>query len=222
MQRFAPASPPDAILVGSSFSVGSGVSDNETLAVRLGETTGQKVYNAAGMLNSPEEIGTIVRRFGMVRGTVFFEVLAGHGFPAPAPRISRQKRMCVDWLGLTCLRIKGWALVSPIGIISQRAYRWFEDDAWLPNVLDGSPVPTLVDGIPILMSNEDFTCPGVSAERARDYFRSFRDGLGGLDLFVVLTPSKSMVYGPLIDGGSWGAGRRRVRELLCRDEPGAG
>jgi hypothetical protein len=203
-QAFSPANPPDALLVGSSFSVGCGVSDNETLAVRLGEKTGQKVYNAAGMLTSPEEIATIVRRFGMQRGTVFFELLAGLGFPTPPVPISPQKRMCIDRLGLTCLRIKGWALISPLGIISQRAYRWFEDDAWLPNVLGGSSVPTLVDGIPILMSHEDFTCPGVSAESAREYFRSFREGLGDLDLFVVLTPSKSMVYGPLSDGGPWG------------------
>ena len=199
-QSFSPANPPDALLVGTSFSVGCGVSDNETLAVRLGEKTGQKIYNAAGMVISPGQIRTIVRRLGMVRGTVIYEVLAGHGFPEPPPQLSRPKRMCVDRLGLTCLRMKGWALISPVGIISQRAYRWFEDDAWLPNVV--ADTSTLVDGIPILMAHEDFACPGVSAESARDYFRSFRDGLGGLDLFVVLTPTKALVYGPLIEGGS--------------------
>ena len=200
LDRFSPATPPDAMLIGSSFSVGSGVSDNQTLAVRLGEQTGQRVYNAGGMLTTPEEVGTVAHRFGLRRGTVFYEVLAGHGFPPLPPPISRPKRMCVDLLGMTCLRIKGWASVSPIGIISQRAYRWFEDDAWLPNVRADTSIPTLVDGIPILMSHEDFTCPGVSAESARDYFRSFRDRLGGLDLFVLLTPSKALVYGPLIDG----------------------
>jgi hypothetical protein len=197
---FSRANPPDALLIGTSFSVGCGVSDDQNLAVRLGARTGQRVYNGAGSPPSPEQANAIAGRFGMKKGTVFYEQLEPIGFPSPPPPISRVKQICYDRLGETCLRLKGWLSISPVEILSRRAYHWLEDDVWLPNALGAGWEPVPVDGGPMLFSESGITpCPGVTSEHARDYFRWFRDKLEGLDLFVILAPSKFMVYGSLTD-----------------------
>jgi hypothetical protein len=199
-QEFSRQNPPDAILVGTSFSVGCGVSDDETLAVRLAARTGQRIYNGAGSPPSPDQATAVARQFGLSRGTVFYELLEINRLPPRPPPLSRSSRLCLDHLGAACLRLKGWMSVSPVQVLSRRAYRGLEDDRWLPNTPAALSVPNLVDGRPMLFSEgRAVTCPEVTAEQARDYFRWFRDGLGGLQLFVMLVPSKFSVYGGLSD-----------------------
>jgi hypothetical protein len=200
LEPFSREHPPDAILIGTSFSVGCGVSDDETLAVRLSARTGRRIYNGAGSPPSPAQARTIADRFGLQHGTVLYEWLEPAGFPVrPAPP-SRAKQLCYDRLGLACLRLKGWLSASPVAIVSRRAYHWLEDDVWLPNTPAASWPPVPVGGAPMLFSEQGgVPCPDVTAEHARDFFRWFRDSLGGLDLFMILVPSKIIVYGPLID-----------------------
>jgi hypothetical protein len=196
LERFSRENPPDAILTGTSFSVGCGVSDDQTLAVRLGVRTGQRIYNGAGSPPSPDQVGAIARRFGLRHGTVFYELLEAIGFPNRPGPVPRSKQICFDRLGLACLRLKGWLLVSPVEVASRRTYHWLEDDVWLPNTPASRWAPHIVGGAPMLFSEEGvLACPGVTPAQARDYFRWFRDGLGGLDLFVILAPSKFTVYG---------------------------
>ncbi len=199
VDRFSKERPPDAILIGSSFSVGCGVSDDQTLAVRLAAHTGQRIYNGAGSPPSPEQALAIARRFGLDHGTVFYELLGELGFPSDPRPPARWRQKCVDRLGRACLYLKGWLSVSPLEVASRQVYRWLEDDVWLPNHLASDMVPQLVGGIPMLFAIEGEDCPGVSPEHARHYFQSFRDRLGSLELFVILVPSKDVVYGPMID-----------------------
>ena len=199
LDRFSKEHPPDAILIGTSFSVGCGVSDDQTLAVRLAAHTGQRIYNGAGAPPSPEQALTIARRFGLGHGTVLYELLGELGFPSDPPPPARWRQVCVDRLGLACLYLKGWMSVSPLEITSRQVYRWLENDVWLPNRLASDMKPELVGGIPMLFAIESEDCPGVSPQHARDYFQSFRDRLGPLDLFVILVPSKDVIYGPMID-----------------------
>jgi SGNH hydrolase-like domain, acetyltransferase AlgX len=193
--------PPDAILVGTSFSVGSGVSDPETLAAQLERLTGARVYNAAGGTPSPERILDIARRLGMGRGSVLLELYESNGFPERPRPVSRVHQECIARLGETCLKLKGWLRASPLQIGLQRAYRILQDDRWLPNLSDQpGPPPQLTDGTPMLFGNDrtPTECPEVSDAAAREYFRWFRDALPGFEVFVVLVPGKASVYGDLV------------------------
>jgi hypothetical protein len=193
---------PEVILVGSSFSVGSGVSDPDTLAAQLERSTGKRVYNAAGGTPSPQRILDIAKRLGMRGGLVIVELYESNGFPerpSPPPRLHQE---CVALLGPACLALKGWLRASPLEIWLQKAYRVLEADGrWLPNALDPSGLPPrLRDGTEMLFSERaPVFCPGIGDEAARSYFRWFRDSLPGFRLLVVLVSSKYSVYGDLSD-----------------------
>jgi hypothetical protein len=202
LDNFSQQNPPDAILVGTSFSVGCGVSDDETLAARLAARTDKRIYNGAGSPPSPDQVSTIARRFGLSRGTVFYELLEINRLPPRPLAPSRSSRLRLEKLGAACLRLKGWMSVSPVQVISRRAYRWLQDDRWLTNSPAALSVPALVDGRRMLFSEGGaVTCPEVTTEQARDYLRWFRDGLGNLQLFVLMVPRKFSVYGALSDMG---------------------
>jgi hypothetical protein len=200
---FSRENPPDSILVGTSFGVGCGVSDDQTLSARLGARIGRRIYNAAGGPIAPGQIETIARRFGLQRGTVFYELAEARGFPSRPGPIPRADRICLDRLGLACLYIKGWMLISPMEILSRRAYHGLENDEWLPNTPASGALIHFVNGAPMLFSEDRVTvCPEVSARRAREYFQWLRDSLDGFDLFMILVPSKFTVYSPLTELGS--------------------
>jgi hypothetical protein len=68
--------PVEAILVGDSYAVGSGVPDGETLAAQIGTVAGHLTYNAGS--HFPiflEDIRAIARRLNMQRGVVVYEFL---------------------------------------------------------------------------------------------------------------------------------------------------
>jgi hypothetical protein len=202
LEPFSREHAPNAILVGTSFSVGCGVSDDETLAVRLGARTGLRIYNGAGTPSSPDYIRTIAQRFGVERGTVFLELLGGVGYPSfPAGPPSRLNAACLAHLGSACLYAKGWLWVSPLEIVSHRSYRWFQDDRWLPNTPAAELPPTFVGGVPLLYDKQPLDCPEIAPDAARVFFSRFRAEVAPLDPFVFLLPSKFMVYSPLAASG---------------------
>lgn len=194
--------PPDVILVGSSFSVGSGVCDPDTLARVLERQTGARVYNAAGGVPSPLRILEIASRLGMHGGVVILELYESNGFPErprPTPRLHQE---CVARLGRACLALKGWLRASPLQILVQRAYHVLEeDDRWLPNPSDRpGPPPHLTDGTAMLFSERaPVYCQDIDDAAAGAYFRWFADALPGFTVHVVVVPSKYAVYGDLSD-----------------------
>ena len=194
---FAPDNPPDAILVGTSFSVGSGVSDDETLAAQLGRLTHSRIYNAAGGAPVPERIRSIAERLGMKKGTVILELLESNGVPGSPPPTPRLHQVCMSRLGTRCLTLKGWLRASPVKIATQRAYRKLENDLWLPNPSANTvSVHRFPEGDAMLIPpGTNFRCRADSEEGAVTFFRSLQAGLPGLDLFVVLVPEKASVYG---------------------------
>jgi hypothetical protein len=211
--------PPDAILLGTSFSIGSGVSDDETLSARLSQETGRRIYNAAGTTPSPELVKSVAERLGMREGTVFYEVLETNRFPVRPRPISRYRRACFDLLGPTCLRVKGWSLISPVGIVSHQSYHRLQDDIWLPNTPAARAIRDLVGGVPVLFGERDaVSCPDVTPERARDYFKWFGDGLSrlNLSLIVILVPTKWSVYGPPSAQPCFGTINRALEDLSIK------
>ena len=67
--------PPSVVLLGSSFTIGTGNSDEQTLARRLESLSGCSVYNAGGWDSVVANTRDLVRRLGMEHGLVLLEIL---------------------------------------------------------------------------------------------------------------------------------------------------
>ncbi|MGH9659581.1 MAG: alginate O-acetyltransferase AlgX-related protein, partial [Bryobacteraceae bacterium] len=207
--RFGYRNPPGiegrahAILLGDSFALGMGVSDEDTLAAQLGRSTGRAIYNQASHqpLRSLDSVVRMAESLRMTRGTVIWEfaerveppVLDGRRDPLPFP--------CA-WFGAGWdARCAGVRTISPLRILAQRGYKRIQDDDWLPNPYAGGVVcETLRNGDTMLFYPGEVrsfhtrrTPRGeVWIEAASELRRH------GLDLIVVLLPVKYTVYYPLL------------------------
>jgi acetyltransferase AlgX (SGNH hydrolase-like protein) len=192
-----------AILAGDSFAVGSGVSDDETLSAQLTALTGCVVYNAgseAGRV-TPDDILSVARRLNM-RGRLAIRLVAELGDPPaiPTPQTLFVRALATRMTaGVRTLagRLMGFVDVSPLQIVSTRAWKALENDRTLPNNYASRVVnATLATGDVMLFraSPEDHADhpPAV----VLDYWRWLRDEFqqAQLDLLVVLVPSKYRVY----------------------------
>ena len=60
--------------IGSSFTVGSGVSDNDVLAAQLAADSGMSVYNAGGLAPAAVWIERLLQRLQMHHGILLVEI----------------------------------------------------------------------------------------------------------------------------------------------------
>src|SRR5205823_353178 len=93
--RNAPESdnlPPSVLLLGSSFTVGTGNSDGQTLARRLESLSGCSVYNAGGWGRIIADTRAFIRRLGMKHGLVLLEFLERDAWGGPIAMESRKPR----------------------------------------------------------------------------------------------------------------------------------
>lgn len=195
----------DAILVGDSFVVGSGVNDDETLSSRLSELGGCAVYNAGeGPAADPERIQAIARRLNM-RGRLVIRLYTEDG---EVPTITTSRERLVGRLVLRAPgevrdivgRLRGLT-VSPLQIVSERALKALEDDRILPNRYAVNVVKgTLYNGDSILFRASHVNNFYHPREIVSDYWGWLRDGLrrAHLDLLVVIVPGKYSVYRPFL------------------------
>lgn len=208
--RNLPAAPPagwGAVLTGTSFSAGTEVTDDETLAAQIGKLIGAGVYNAALAEWDYETLIGIVRRVRPARGVLIFEYLEGRGPPsimltrdvAPVGRcpqlLAAAGDVCAAW---------NWAAerarVSPVRIVSQRMLRRLQNDRWLPNP-DRAMVTRgfMPDGRPMLFEASEWTIvlSPADEERIVRYFTWLDRRLraDSIRLLVVLAPKKHTVYG---------------------------
>jgi hypothetical protein len=216
--------PVDAILVGSSFSVGLGVADDQMPSVQISEESGLAVYNASLLWQNVniDRIRAVTAELDMDNGLVILEWLERND--VPPPRHAPPPHRCYRVLGKAgldgvCARARGLLDVSPLKILAQRAVRALQDDAVLPNLFAASVVQArLRNGDPILFLAEDVEefeqhraeeaharelgGPPRADQAEADYIRWLRDVLreDGLDLLVALVPHKYSVYQPLLDG----------------------
>ncbi len=208
---------PAAVLVGSSFAAGAGVSDDETPAAQLSAVHGQPVFNSAGTQSYVEDLLSLTHRLGLRGGVVIYEALERVKFPAEAPVLPWKRpatvcsrlfpvpglrSACADW----STRLSRFQKVSPLKILAQRAYRALENDDVLPNTLARRNVirARLGNGDPMLFLSEEVADAGEqrSEDEAVRYF-TWLQGLvrqQDLGLLVVLVPDKYTVYSPLIAG----------------------
>lgn len=205
-----------AILVGDSFSVGSGVDGDQTLSSQLGRLIGAGVYNAAGIEPTPAALIAIADRLKMKEGAVIYEYLERNDPPAiAAPRIdpngppARLLRKAKN-------SIFGYFSVSPFQILAGRFLKRLQNDAVMPNPYSANVVEgRFVSGDEMLFLPADV----MRAEKRRpvsgEYWSRLRGMLAArrLDLIVVLVPTNYTVYGAPSEAGAYLA---RLQEDLAR------
>jgi hypothetical protein len=200
--RNAPAGahpPPSVLLLGSSFSVGSGNSDEQTLARRLESISGCSVYNAGGWDGIVATTRSLIQRLGMEHGVVLVEVLERDSWGPPIAMEARQPRIpysdVVWWYYDQANR-------SRLKIVAQRLYKSLCNDWFLPNTFKSSvAVRELEDGRPMLFIRylEHHGPPPaleshiLGIERLRDAIHEDGHRFG-----VYLVPEKLTVYRDLV------------------------
>jgi len=196
-----------AILLGDSFAVGSGVSDDETLSARLTRLTGCVVYNAGSDQGRvvPKEVLSLARRLHMRNRLVLRLYGELSGVP-PLP--TRRERLVWEVEARMPARVRdlaGWlrglAAVGPLQVLSGRAVKAVEDDKVLPNRYAGYVVKaTLGNGDTMLFQATEVNNFYRRREVALEYWTWLRDTLqqAHFDLLVILVPSKYTVYRPFL------------------------
>jgi SGNH hydrolase-like domain, acetyltransferase AlgX len=209
--------PADIMLLGSSFTAGSGVDDYYTLSAQLERLGGLKAYNAGGAdVDQSGWIRVLAKKLMMNQagqGTVVLEYLerfsvSQTAVPDAYDWLSEADTLCKP--GSLWRTRGGWmtmltnlATVSPLEIYSRNLLQMLQNDVVLPNPYKEAVVrETLSDGTPILFY------PGevASAYAARDaegpiqYWKQLSDELAKADLKLVLllVPNKYTIYYPML------------------------
>jgi hypothetical protein len=229
--------PADIILLGTSFTVGSGVDDRYTLSAQLERLGGLKAYNAGGAdVDQSGWIRVLAKKLRMNQagqGTVVLEYLerfsvSQTAVPDTYDWLSEADTLCqpgslwktrAGWLTM----LTGLAAVSPLEIYSRNLLQMLQNDVILPNPYKEAVVrETLNNGAPILFYPGEVT----SAYVARDvegpirYWRQLADELSKADLkfVLLLVPNKYTIYYPMLRTPSRGQpqGARYLKSLEGR------
>jgi len=199
-----------AILFGTSFSIGAGLNDDQTLSAKIAAYIGAPVYNAGGLdLGQERNLSRTIGRLHFRRRIAIVEHVETAPEPAWASDVGFAMRL-EDHFGaryrdvrLGYSEVKGWLNKSPLNLALFKMFKSIQDDVILPNafsdrVLQGE----LANGDQMLFLPSQVS-PGrgptavadavVSWRRLDHYFRA-----RGFDLLVVLIPSQYRVYAPLL------------------------
>jgi hypothetical protein len=221
--------PAVAMMVGDSFTVGSGVRDRETLTAHLTRLVGRRIYNAGGIDPDPDRIRALAQKVPLHGRLVIHEYHEHTELPDVPPEWRRRLRREIAGIdpavGELFGRVRGFFSVSPLRILCQQAMKRLENDRLLPNPhARRVVVGRLQNGDSMLFLAAGIDRPSSPREPPVSYWRWLRRELGesGLDLLVVLVPSKFTVYEPFLAhprpaGGAPRAYLRRVEEALQRE-----
>lgn len=202
----------DVILAGDSFTVGSGVSDDQTLSARLTERTGCVSYNAGIEQDrvTSDLILALARRLHLRHRLVIRPYVEDAETP---PHQTRRAILTSTLVARTPARIlnaigwlRGLLTVSPLQSLSTHAWKAVANDKILPNRYAATVVrATLDNGDTVLFQAAQIRNFYHRRRIDIDYWSALRDDLHRerLDLLVVLVPGKYRVYRPfLIDQSS--------------------
>jgi hypothetical protein len=197
--------PPAAIMVGDSFVVGSGVTDDDTVTSRLGALSGCRVYNAGGVEPHPDRILDLAGRVGLAGNLVIHQYAEDYEMPAVPTERRRFTQRALAWMSLrvggVTGRVRGLLTASPLEILCERGLKRLENGRILPNrYVDRVVSGKLVNGDPILFLSYFVGKFQAPREAPTAYWTWLQRELrkGGLDLVVVIVPSKYRVYRPFL------------------------
>jgi hypothetical protein len=201
-----PGAAPAVIVTGDSFAVGSGVSDDDTLSSTLSRLLGSGVYNAGGVDVEPDRLLPLAHQLGMHRGLVLNIYSEDRELPVvPSDRKAMVNRMLAT-LTANVAPFLGWLRglveVSPLQILSEKAFRRLENDRILPNSHRGYVVQgQLPNGDSMVFPAERVRLVLGRREASAAYWSWLRRRLGAEEfrLLVVLVPSKFTVYRRFLD-----------------------
>jgi hypothetical protein len=190
-----------AILAGDSFAVGSGVDDGATLSTILTSEVGCQVYNAAGVPPDADRLRALAHDLGLRRGLVlhaYAEEVEPPVVPTSTKRALNRRMVEVSSLvGRAAGLARGFVLVSPLRIASEKLVKQISDDRILPNTYAANVVRgRLSNGDPMLFvkSKLDFVRSPRRASAAYWTWLQHELRTAELGLLVVLVPSKYTVY----------------------------
>ena len=224
--NMAGSGPVGAIVLGDSFVAGAGLSDDQTLAARLREAAGTRVFNAGGLpVWNLERLDAVLALSGLAPGgTAVYGLSEAPILPvAPSPRRATPGRRPTapveggigfrasawDPRGEGRQPLAGFAHLSPGGNVVRRP---------------------LANGDVMLFQSGPPRASSPSRRRRGQSWAGLRDALGprGIGLLVLLIPRKDEVYGDsraravrsagrISGGGEGSVGPRRAGA-----RPGAG
>jgi hypothetical protein len=202
---------PRVILMGSSFSLGLSLNDDETFAAQLNRRMGPVVYNASKVLNpnlSAAPLIATAREIGLQHGVVLLELLnrAVYGYNAAGEPVGRLAKLQDKAAGFQSLQRR---MKDPfaLGRITAMVNMRIANDVVLPNPERWRyPEEELKDGRHQLFYVDDkafFHQPAPVSETIASV-KQLRTDLekAGLRLAVVLVPSGYTVYWPLLRDAS--------------------
>jgi hypothetical protein len=209
--------PADILLLGSSFTIGSGVDDSYTLSAQLQRLSGLKVYNAGGADSDQSGwIRALAKKLKMDQtgqGTVVLEYLERSPVvqrPAPdayvrppeADTLCKPRSLWSTRAGWSTM-LTNLATVSPLELYSRNLLQMLQNDVVLPNPYKDAVVrETLTNGTPILFFGEEVS----TAYAVRDVdgpirnWKQLSDELAKahLNLVLLLVPNKYTIYYPML------------------------
>lgn len=214
--RNAPAvgsGPLDGIVLGDSFAAGYGITDDDTLAVRLSADTALNFYNAGGPYAYVATARTLQQTLPLrapnivIVWTESVSVPAIAAAEATAVTPDRRTQLLTSVFGSDGARyrsvLRGLWFTSPLKVAAQKVFLRLSDDTILPNVYSRNVVQRrLVNGRTMLFYPPDV----ADFHRRRDPAEVIAHlswiaaelRRSGMTPVVLLAPSKYTVYYPLL------------------------
>ena len=219
--RREPAKPFEGILLlGDSFSTGSGIRDEQTLSEQLGDLSSCSVYNGG---SSPEPL-KLLNSLQMTHGLVIWEQSERRGLFQPSltevldGELSRKWRPIRRVLGDERVQyLRRITSYSPDEILFGRAVKRLQNDEFFPNPYRGvAAEANLRNGQEMLFLQSELD--NYKSDRSTDpaFYVARKNELQekGIDLIVVLVPDKYVVYHDLLSPAPLGPDREPFLDLV--------
>jgi hypothetical protein len=194
------------LLVGDSFTAGSGVSDSLTLSQQLADVSGRRVYNGAQTSNFWE----LLQHLQMTRGLVVWQQSERYALPTSAVPEQDWKRQIAyrafgDKRAETVHEMHKYAMsfesYSPLEILFSRAVKLLQNDKIFPNPYrEVVEVAKLRNGQEILFLASEVKRYEKDRPTDPEFFVHLKMQLQrkGIGLLVLLVPDKYVVYHDLL------------------------
>ncbi len=193
------------LLVGDSFTAGSGVSDSLTLSEQLNDISGRRVYNGA----LTPSLWELLQHLQMTRGLVVWQ--QSERYPLPLP-IDLERVPEQGWKRAMALES-----YSPLEILFGRAVKLLQNDKVFPNPYRSAAVAAkLRNGREILFLPKEVKNYEMDRPTDPEFFVQLKIQLQkrGIGLLVLLVPDKYVVYHDLLLSASPRTERRQFLDVV--------